>query len=323
MPKVLLTGATGFVGSSVLIKLLESNYTPVAVRRSKSENGSLVGSEVVIENIDSSTEWGDALRGCKTVIHCAARVHVMDEKSLDPLTAFREVNTFGTLNLARAAVKEGVKRFIFISSIKAVGECTRLGRPFKNTDEPNPADPYGISKFEAEEGLKQLAKTTGMEVVIIRPPLVYGPGVKGNFLSMLRLVSTGIPLPFGAIKHNLRSLVSIDNLVDLIVTCISHPNAANRVFLVSDDEDISTAELLRRLTLSFGKSRFMLPIPVFLYKVAGRLLGKSEIVDRLCGNLQVDISDTKSRLDWAPKESLREGFSKTVAHFRRNKTKVS
>jgi len=316
--EIVLTGATGFVGSNLLRKLVELEYSPLVVLRSKNENNPRYN-EVMIESIDSKTDWKDSLSGCDVVIHCAARVHMMDDKSLDPLSEFREVNTQGTLNLARSASKAGVKRFIFTSSIKVSGEETLLGSPFKSSDEPNPLDPYGISKFEAEEGLKKIALETGMDVVIIRPPLVYGPGVKGNFASMLKFASLGIPLPFGGIKHNLRSLVSIDNLVDLIATCTTHPSAANHVFLVSDGEDVSTAKMFQQLSKSFGKSGFMLSVPVFLYRLLGKLTGKSEIVDRLCGNLQVDISETKSLLNWKPVVTFQEGFAKTAESFIKNK----
>ncbi len=314
MSKVLVTGATGFIGGSLLKKLNKLNVEPIVVTRGKNENVHYSNC-VTVEGIDSKTDWKGVFNDCDVVIHCAARVHQMRDKSLDPLSSFREVNTFGTLNLAKKAAQEGVKRFIFISSIKVSGEYSRVGNPFKSSDEPNPTDPYGISKFEAEVGLKILSKETAMEVVIIRPPLVYGQGVKGNFASLLQFASRGIPLPFGAIKNNLRSFVSVDNLVDLIVICISHPNAANRVFLISDDRDLSTAEMFRQLSKSFGKSGFMIPMPVFLYKIIGSLTGKSELVERLCGNLQVDISDTKSLLDWKPVITYKEAFARIADSF--------
>jgi len=316
--KILLTGGTGFVGSAVLNKLVELEYFPAVVVRS-AKNSCHEFDEIVIENINSKTDWKASLSGCDVVIHCAARVHIMNDKSVEPLEEFREVNTFGTLNLARSAARQGVKRFIFVSSIKVLGEKTSLGFPFKSTDTPKPEDPYGISKFEAEEGLKKLAKETEMEIVIIRPPLVYGPGVKGNFASLLKFASKGIPLPFGSIKDNLRSIVSIDNLVDLIITCIKHTNAANRVFLVSDDEDMSTSKIFQQLSESFGKSGFMFAIPVFLYAILGKLAGKSAVVERLCGNLQVDITDTKSILGWKPVITSQAAFVKTAKYYLHNK----
>ncbi|GHZ42263.1 glycosyltransferase [Vibrio cholerae] len=219
------------------------------------------------------------------------------------------------LNLAKQAIKKGVKRFIFISSIKVNGESSQLNKPFTSSDLHASQDDYGLSKAEAELQLQEVAKDSGMDVVIIRPTLVYGPGVKANFSSLMNLVSKGIPLPFSCITNNKRSLVSVDNLVDLVITCIDHPKAANQVFLVSDDHDVSTSEMVREMAIALGKPTWQLPVPIWCYKLAGKLFNKSDVVDRLIGSLQVDISHTKETLDWAPPQTLQEGFKKTAEAF--------
>lgn len=231
----------------------------------------------------------------------------MDESDGDSLSAFRSVNVVGTLNLAKLAASAGIKRFVFISTIKVNGEATVLGEPFQADDLPAPKDAYGLSKLEAEQGLKLLAAETGMEVVIIRPPLVYGRGVKGNFGSMIKLVEKEIPLPFGAI-HNKRSLVGIDNLVDLIVRCIDHPAAANQVFLAGDGQDLSTPELVRSLAMAMGKRTCLISLPTGVLKFGATLLGKRALADRLLGSLQVDITKTRELLEWQPRHSVEEGL---------------
>jgi len=231
----------------------------------------------------------------------------MHDSDADSLSAFRAVNVVGTLKLAKQAASEGVKRFIFISTIKVNGEATVLGEPFQADDLPAPEDAYGLSKLEAEQGLKLLAAETGMEVVIIRPPLVYGRGVKGNFGSMIKLVEKEIPLPFGAI-HNKRSLVGIDNLVDLIVRCIDHPAAANQVFLAGDGQDLSTPELVRSLAMAMGKRTRLISLPTGVLKFGATLLGKRALADRLLGSLQVDITKTRELLEWQPRHSVEEGL---------------
>jgi UDP-glucose 4-epimerase len=228
------------------------------------------------------------------------------------------VNLEGTIALARQAVKFGVKRFIFISSIKVNGEETIIGKPFTADDEPAPRDPYGVSKAEAEQALLGLAATTGMEVVIIRPVLVYGPGVKANFRMLMKWLSKGIPLPLGLVR-NKRSLVALDNLVDLIITCIDHPAAANQVFLVSDGEDLSTTELLQRVGKALGKSARLIPVPACLINIAAMLIGKREVSKRLLGSLQVDISKTCKLLDWAPPVSVDEALKRTTQSFLQEK----
>ncbi|EGU36912.1 NAD-dependent epimerase/dehydratase [Vibrio sp. N418] len=243
----------------------------------------------------------------------------MNDNSENPLDDYREVNTKGTLNLARQGVAAGVKRFIFISSIKVNGESTKLNKPFKSTDDRRPEDFYGQSKAEAEVQLLQLAEETGLEVVIIRPTLVYGPSVKANFASLMNLVSKGLPLPFGFLTNNKRSLVSVNNLVDLIITCIAHPKAANQVFLVSDDHDVSTSEMVREMAKSLNKPQWQIPIPKWSYRLAGSVFGKQDTVDRLLDSLQVDITHTKKTLGWKPPQTLEDGFKETAEAFLSNK----
>jgi nucleoside-diphosphate-sugar epimerase len=261
--------------------------------------------------LNAYTDWAEALANEQVVIHTAARAHIMKDEVPDPLAEYRKVNLEGTLNLARQAAQAGVKRFIFISSIKVNGEQTPLGKPFTPEDTPAPEDPYGISKYEAEQGLQQLAQETGMEVVIIRPPLVYGPGVKGNFASMVRLVEKGIPLPLGAI-HNKRSLVALDNLVDLIITCIDHPAAANQVFLAGDGEDLSTTELLRGVANAMGKPARLIPVPAGVLMLGATVLGKKAMAQRLLGSLQVDISKAREVLGWEPVVSVETALETAV-----------
>ena len=278
---------------------------------------------IYVKGIDSSSPFNLSAYKCNVLVHCAARVHVMDESSKNPLEEFREVNTYGTLNLAQQAAEAGVKRFIFISTIKVNGESTEFGKPFKPDDNFIPADPYGLSKYEAEVGLRKIAKETGMEVVIIRPPLVYGPGVKANFASMMKWVNKGLPLPLGGIKENQRSLVSVDNLVDLIVTCIDHPNAINQTFLVSDDDDVSTTGLLENMAVALGVPSRLLPIPASWFNFVAKLINKPAISQRLCGSLQVDMSKTTELLNWFPPYTSADCLKKTAELYlenMRNKT---
>ncbi len=289
---LLITGSTGFVGQA-LVKRFGELPVRLATR------------------VDS-VKWDKVLVGITAVVHLAARVHVMQDTAADPLTAFRSVNVDGTLNLARRAAATGAKRFVFISSIKVNGESTQPGRAFTESDVPNPQDAYGQSKHEAEQGLRQISTDTGMEVVIIRPPLVYGPGVKANFAALMRALQCGWPLPLGAV-HNQRSLVALDNLVDFIVTCITHPQAANQTFLVSDGQDLSTTELVRGMAQAAEVPARLLPVPVWALQAGALLLGKGDAVQRLCGNLQVDMSKARSLLGWVPPVTVEEGLRRAMA----------
>jgi len=261
----------------------------------------------VQKQLSGDESYSDCLQNIDVVVHAAARAHIMKDEVADPLAEYRRVNVDGTLHLARQAAAGGIERFIFISSVKVNGEQTFPGQPFTADDTPSPEDAYGISKWEAEQGLQKIAKESGMEVVVIRPPLVYGPQVKGNFASMIKLVKKGLPLPLGSI-HNQRSLVALDNLVDLIITCIHHPAAANQVFLAGDGQDLSTTELLRGVAKAAGKPSRLIPIPSSLLMFAATLLGKKAVAQRLLGSLQVDISKARDLLGWEPPFSVEEGL---------------
>lgn len=315
--RILLTGASGFIGSELLQELIrDSHHVTVAQRRYHEDLGPCVTQEL-IAGLTEDQDWTNLLQGQDIVIHLAARVHVMNEVSSDPLDLYRAVNLNGTVNLAKQAIAAGVKRFIFISSIKVNGESTNQHHPYKADDPRMPVDPYGISKMEAEQQLIELTRTTDMDFVIIRPVLVYGPGVQANFLSMMRWLNKGIPLPFGSIQ-NLRSMVALDNLIDLIVTCLNHPAAANQVFLVSDDEDLSTTMLLKKMASALGKPAYLLPIPNCLLQVIFTVIGKKAIGQRLCGSLQVDISKTRDILGWTPRVSVDDALRKTANDFLRS-----
>jgi nucleoside-diphosphate-sugar epimerase len=312
----LVTGANGFVGSALCARLRKDAVSVRgAVRTQKSQpNGA---KEVAIGDLFSETDWTSALRNVEQVVHLAARVHVMNDKNSVPLAEFRRVNVEGTANLARQAAATGVRRFIFLSSIKVNGEFTELGRPFSADDVPAPEDPYGASKHEAEQLLRQIATETGMEVVIIRPPLVYGSGVKANFESMMRWLARGVPLPLAAVTNNRRSLVTLDNLVDLIVICLNHPAAANQTLLVSDGEDLSTADLLRRMGEALGRPAHLFYVPTALLKLGATVVRKPCIYHRLCGSLQLDIAKTRQLLDWHPPLSVDEGLRRAADGFRK------
>jgi nucleoside-diphosphate-sugar epimerase len=313
--KVLVTGATGFIGSSLVSSLSTANGITVrAAVRNISSNIVKTIDVALVSDIGSDTNWSSALMGIQVVVHTAARVHVMDELEADQLKEYRRVNVAGTLELARQSVEAGVDRFIFISSIKVNGERTLSGRPYSANQLEAPQDPYAVSKMEAEHGLQKLAEETGLDVVIIRPPLVYGPGVKANFNSLMRWVNIGVPLPFGAIR-NKRSLVYIDNLISLITICIDHPNARDKVFLVSDGEDLSTTDLLKRLGKALGQKTYLLPVPPPLLMAVATLCGKREMVRRICDSLEVDISSTKALLGWRPPSSVDEGLSETSLYY--------
>lgn len=313
--KVLVTGATGFVGLALTRLLLYQGVEVVGGVRMVSSNLPLGVSQVSVGSIRNVTDWVNALNGVDSVVHLAARVHVMHDEASDPLVEFRRVNVSGTLNLARQASLAGVRRFVFVSSIKVNGESTVLGKPFLAQDKPDPQDPYGLSKYEAEQGLLELALETGMDVVIIRSPLVYGPCVKANFASMMSWLDRGIPLPLGTV-HNQRSFVALDNLVDLIVTCLDHPAAANQTFLVSDGEDLSTTQLLQRMGRALGKPARLIPVPVGVMQVAANLLGKGAVAQRLFGSLQVDSSKARDLLGWKPVVTVDEALQKTADAYK-------
>lgn len=310
--RVLVTGGRGLVGKALAARLLAQRFAVRLSSRQKCASTDHRLEWVQTADLNAATNWLSALQTIDTVIHCAARVHVMHDADADPLAAFRAVNVDGSLNLARQAAAAGVKRFVFISSVKVNGESTPAGQPFTAEDLPAPLDPYGVSKMEAEQGLRQIAADTGMEVVIIRPPLVYGPGVKANFAALMRAVQKGWPLPLGAV-HNQRSLVALDNLVDFIITCITHPQAANQTFLVSDGHDLSTTELVRGMAEAAGVPARLLPLPVWALQAAGAVLGKGDAVQRLCGNLQVDISKARELLGWTPPVSVAEGLRRAMS----------
>lgn len=306
---ILITGSNGFVSKHLIGRL--QGHKLSLVDRSPSVHPADFSFHQL--DINGSTDFSTALTGCETVIHCAARVHIMGDAVENPLEAYRDVNTAGTITLAEQAVKAGVKRFIFISSIKVNGESSREGSPFKASDPHAYEDDYGQSKSEAEIELQHLADATGIELVVIRPTLVYGAGVKANFASLMNLVNKGVPLPFKCISNNKRSLVSVTNLADLIVTCIDHPKAANQVFLVSDDKDVSTSEMVDYMAASLGKNKFQIPVPQKVFQIAGKVFGKSDVIDRLLGSLQVDITHTKQTLDWVPPQKIEDGFKEAAS----------
>ncbi|WEA31904.1 MULTISPECIES: UDP-glucose 4-epimerase family protein [Aeromonas] len=310
---ILLTGATGFVGQAVLVQLLRrqecairtyGRRAPVGLHCNAAQNTLHINGD-----LSDGADFSAALTDIDVVIHCAAQAHVMKSSSDQSDDLYWAANVEGTCNLARQSIVAGVKRFIFISSVKVNGESTTNNSPFGHTSLPAPEDDYGRSKQAAEEGLRSLVVGTGMELVIIRPPLVYGPGVKGNFRSLLTVAEKNLPLPLGAI-NNQRSMVALDNLVDLIMTCITHPHATNQTFLVSDDQDVSTTQLLEKMSRAAGKSPRLLPVPMSWLRLAGKLTGKQAVIERLCGNLQVDINHTKTTLSWQPPISLEEGIKR-------------
>lgn len=312
MKKILITGATGFVGKVFLKRIMaENSYQPEIVVRHFIEQYQGI-SQIVIPDLAEKTDWSTILTDTEIIIHIAGRAHVLKERAVDPLQAFRNVNVNATVNLAKQALMHGVKRFIFISSIGVNGHTNE--RPFTELDKPNPMTDYARSKWEAEQALFALTKDTTMELVIIRPPLVYGENVKANFQSLIKWVARGIPLPLGLV-NNKRSFVNVDNLVDLILTTMEHPKAANQLFLVADGEDVSTPLLLKKVAGLMNKSIYLLPIPVVILKLIATLVGKKNMAVQLCDSLQVDITKARQMLNWVPCSSLDEGLSKTVTAF--------
>lgn len=311
--RVAVTGATGFIGRSLCATLVEKEFDVVAVTRgAKPASRGITAANV--GSLDDSESLIRAFTGAESVAHLAARVHVMKETAGDGLAEFRRVNVAGSLSVARAAIRAGVRRFVFLSSIKVNGESSPRGVPVTAWSEPVPCDPYGVSKHEAEIALKELGAAEGLEIVIVRPVLVYGPGVKGNFRALMRWVDKRIPLPLAAVD-NRRSLVGIDNLSDLLVTCLQSERAAGKTFLVSDGEDVSTSQLIRRLARAMRRSPMLFPVPVSLLNAGARIAGKADEAQRLLGSLQVDITDTMRTLEWKPPYTMNYTLGRTVSSF--------
>lgn len=310
--KVLVTGANGLVGRALCSVLDQVEHQVVRAVRT-----STTPWEVPVGDLNKSTDWSEALgQNTDVVVHLAGKVPSTDGAVGLPGDRYAEVNTLGTANLARQCAQNGVKRFIFVSTVKVLGEGK--SEPYRDTDLAVPADAYAISKWEAEQALWQVAAETGMQVVVLRPPLVYGPGVKGNFLRLMQAIDKRRPLPLGAI-HNQRSLIYLGNLVDVIRLCLTHPNAAGKAFLVSDGDDVSTPELVRRIAAALERLPFLLPVPVSWMRWAGRVLGKQAAVDRLLGSLYVDIAPLREELGWTPPYTMQEGLEATAQWYRKTK----
>ena len=308
-----MTGAAGFLGRELLSQLVSRGHFDVRGLTRREPMEPVAGAKYLSSgDISLLTEWQAPVAGIDVIVHAAGRAHLLNDSSADPLTAFRRVNVKGTLKLAQQAAAMGVRRFVFLSSVGVNGVQTASGKAFKEADQPQPHNAYALSKWEAEQGLLHIANETELEVVIIRPPLVYGRNAPGNFGSLQSIVRRGYPLPLGSV-HNQRSLVALDNLVDFIVTCITHPQAANQTFLVSDGQDLSTTELVRGMAQAAGVPARLLPVPVWALQAGATLMGKGDVVQRLCGNLQVDISKARSVLGWVPPVSVEEGLRRAMA----------
>ncbi|RFC34926.1 MAG: Nucleoside-diphosphate-sugar epimerase [Candidatus Nitrotoga sp. SPKER] len=313
--KFMISGASGFVGKALCTEL---------IRRGQSVRAAVRSENLLIENtkaisvgaIDSETNWADALRDVDVVIHLAARVHVMREHATDPLAEFLKVNLHGTSNLARQAACSGVKRLVYVSSIKVNGEQTSVTQSFTELDKPNPQDFYSISKWQAEQALWRIAQETGLEIVVVRPPLVYGPGVKGNFAQMLAIITKRFPLPLASV-YNLRSLIYVGNLVDALIVCATHPVAAGHTYLVCDGEGVSTPHLLRQLGDAMRYPAHLLPFPLSWLRILGKLSGKSDQVERLLSSLQIDSGKIRRDLNWVPPYTLQLGLQATAESYRR------
>ncbi|MBI4938463.1 MAG: SDR family oxidoreductase [Nitrosomonadales bacterium] len=308
--EILVTGANGFVGQALCETAARRGFCVKGAVRAACNLPTVV-EPATVGAVDAETDWGAALRNVGIVIHLAARVHVMSDTAADPLTEFLKVNLHGTANLARQAAQAGVKRLVYVSSIKVNGEETRDGQKFSEAGPPAPQDFYAVSKWKAEQALQRIAQETGLEVVVVRPPLVYGPGVKGNFAQMLNVVARRIPLPFASVRNS-RSLIYVGNLVDALIACATYPAAAGQTYLVCDGEDISTPDLLRQLAAGTGVSSCLLPCPPALLRLAGKLTGKSQQLERLLGSLQIDSDKICRELGWRPPYTLADGL-RTVA----------
>jgi nucleoside-diphosphate-sugar epimerase len=312
--KVLVTGASGFVGQSLIEALKQQEVNIVSVGRQLRISD--IDMYIPVPDFSAYGVWQAPLVGCDVVIHLAARVHVMHDLAENPLEEFLAVNLHGTVSLATAAAKAGVKRFVYVSSIKVNGEFTK-NEKFSETDIPNPQDPYAISKWQAEQALRKIEKETGMEVVVLRPPLIYGAGVKANFASLLKLVYKGLPLPLANI-NNKRSLIYLGNLVDAIITCAKHPKAAGQTYLVSDGEDTSIAQLVKQIAISLNRPRYVFPFPVSIMRIFAKLMGKTASVNRLTQSLVIDSSKIRKELNWQPPFSMTQGLKITADWYRKS-----
>ncbi len=311
--RVLVTGATGFIGSVLCNRLAEYGYIVRAALRDDRIVPSYIGEKAIVGNIEENTEWSEALAGVDMIVHAAARVHVMNDSPMNA-ASYIEANTLGTGRLASEAARHGVRRFVFLSSIKVNGEESSYGG-FTPDEAPRPADAYAVSKWQAEQQLREIEARSGLEVSIVRPPLVYGPGVRANFLRLIEWVVEERLLPFGAI-HNRRSLVNVWNLSDLLIRLLQDPEAAGRTWMVSDDDDLSTSELVRRLARALNKRARLVPVPAGLLKLLAVAAGKKAEARRLCGTLVADISRTRSALDWSPAVSVDSAFARTAQWYR-------
>jgi nucleoside-diphosphate-sugar epimerase len=319
--KILVSGASGFVGGTLIARLAAAGHEVIAASRSPLTSVPPGVQRVAMNELGGSALPLTSAVSADVVVHAAARVHVMRETAANPLEAFRATNVTGSLALARQTRAAGARRFVYMSSIKVLGEASAPGVSLGADSPPAPTDPYGASKFEAERALSTFCAESGMDLVVIRPPLVYGPGVKGNFRHLMQAVLRRQPLPFGRLERNRRSFVALDNLTDLIAVCTGHSSAAGRCFLVSDGEDLSTAELIRRIAHSLGVAPRMVPVPEWALRFAGAITGRRDAVDRLCGSLQLDISATRRELGWTPAITVDEGLARAAASFRRDENR--
>ena len=308
---IVVTGGSGFIGSALLAAL---RHAGIPAKGTSRHPDTRRGALVAVGTIDGQTDWHEVLEGVRVVVHLAARVHVLPARSSDDLSQYRLTNVAGTARLAEQAAASGAERFVFVSSIKVNGETTD-GAPFSETDAARPADPYAVSKYEAEQALKAIAARIGLETVMVRPPLVYGPGVKANFLRLMRAVDRGIPLPLARVD-NRRSLIGISNLVDFLIQCATRPEAAGETFLISDGEDISTPALIRRLARALGRAPRLWPMPVGVLAAGARMLGQRGAFESLCGSLQIDIRRAREVLGWHPVKSLEDELGETVRWYR-------